>query len=345
MFNSARLKLTAWYLLMIMLVSTVFSLTIYRVEATELERFARAQRFRIERRYLENQRGSPLPPRQNLLPPPDPELVNETEGRLLLTLLAINGGILLFSAGMGYFLAGRTLKPIQEMMEEQNRFISDASHELKTPLTSLKAAIEVNLRDKNLRIAEVKTLLSQNLGEVNKLQSLTESLLQLTRYQKTVNKMQFEILSLSAIANEAVKKIAPIASEKRVTLRKELADRKISGNKDALINLLVILLDNAVKYSPEKSVVRISAREIDHLLVITVKDQGIGINKEDLPYIFDRFYRADSARQKSGAGGYGLGLAIAKKITESHHGTISVQSQPGEGTTISVSLPLIRAGS
>ena len=150
MFNSARLKLTAWYLLGIMCISILFSSIIYRGLMSEVNRFEQIQRFRFERRLEEGE----IVPKTIIfkLPPPIPgsqELIEETEKRILIMLITVNAGIFIISGLLGYVLAGRTLKPIKEMMDEQNRFISDASHEFRTPLTSLKSGFEVFLRNKH----------------------------------------------------------------------------------------------------------------------------------------------------------------------------------------------------
>jgi len=160
MFHSARLKLTAWYLLIIMIISAMFSLVIYKVLSNEIERFERVQRFRIERRLETGLRRFP-----NQIRITNPELIEETKQRILLMLIAINLGILIISGGLGYLLAGRTLKPIKEMVDEQNRFISDASHELRTPLTSLKTAMEVTLRDKNLSLLSAKKTIKKLISK------------------------------------------------------------------------------------------------------------------------------------------------------------------------------------
>ncbi|TAL64214.1 MAG: hypothetical protein EPN88_11370, partial [Bacteroidetes bacterium] len=167
MFHSARLKLTAWYLLFIMFISLFFTVVIYRVLTGELERFARIQRFRMER-HLYTDEYVPLP--SNLPPIIELELIEETKKRLMVVLAGINGGILILFGVLGYFLAGRTLRPIQEMVDEQNQFISDASHELRTPLTSLKSSMEVYLRDRHPTMREAKSLMNEGIDEVNKLQ-------------------------------------------------------------------------------------------------------------------------------------------------------------------------------
>ena len=304
MFNTARLKLTAWYLLTIMLVSFLFSGVIYRVQTAELERF--------ERRVI-------------IL-----DLVSEAKQRLFFYLLEINTGIFVMAGALGFFLAGRTLRPIQDMVEEQNRFIGDASHELRTPLTSLKTAIEVNLRDKDLTINDAKKILDQSLGQVNKLQRLTENLLDLSRSASSIK----ETVSLREVVLLAIERVKPLA--KKITIKNLVKDGEIFASKEDIVNLLVILLDNAIKYSEAKGTITIDSKNLNRQIVLTVKDQGIGISQEDLPKVFDRFYRADTAREKNGMGGYGLGLSIAKKIIEAHNGAINIASQVGKGTVVTV---------
>ena len=133
MFQNARIKLTLWYLLIIMLVSFLFSIGVYKILTREVERFARIQRFRMERGFGEN---------HVILPPNlDSDFVSETKERIAATLSTIDFVILIISGALGYFLAGKTLLPIKSMLDEQNRFITDASHELRTPLTALNSNI------------------------------------------------------------------------------------------------------------------------------------------------------------------------------------------------------------
>lgn len=332
MFHSARLKLTAWYLLIIMLISLTFSAVIYKGLVNEVERFERAQRFRIERRLDLPRLAQPIPA--------SPELIEEIKQRILLMLVFINCGILAIAGGFGYLLAGRTLKPIKEMVEEQNRFISDASHELRTPLTSLKSAFEVYLRDKHPTLKEARTLVGESVSEINKLQSLSDSLLQLAQYQKPNNQIKFEKISLTKVVKEAIHRVEPLAKEKRIRIENTTQETKIEGIKFSLADLLVILFDNAIKYSEKNSKVTISSTKTDRHILVHVADCGIGINKKDLPYIFERFYRADSTRSKTKANGYGLGLSIAKEIVILHHGSINAESNKQKGTTFTVKLPL-----
>ncbi len=335
MFHSARIKLTAWYLLIIMLISVSFSGAIYRVLSFELDRVQRIQKLRIEHRFP--QRPWTMLPHSTLL---DPDVIAETKNRLLLILTGVNGAILVGAGIAGYFLAGRTLLPIKQMIDEQNRFITDASHELRTPLTALKAEIEVNLRGTNLTLAQAKKILESNLEEVNNLQVLSDGLIKLTQYQKGDNGLTVRDVSLAALINEAVKKVSHAAKIKHIAIVDATADYIFEGNKPTLTELFVILLDNAIKYSPKQTTVHLTSEKIDDQIFIHITDQGIGIDAEDIPHIFDRFYRTDKSRTKSHVPGYGLGLSIAKQIVDKHNGSIKVQSKPNKGTTFTVRLPL-----
>lgn len=336
MFQSARLKLTLWYLFIIMLVSMLFSLIIYIGINSEFNRFEHYQQLRMERQ----EGGLFLPPIQRRSVYFDPEIISESRSRIIFVLVLINLGILVTSGGAAYFLAGRTLTPIKEMMDEQNRFITDASHEFRTPITSLRSEIEVNLRDKNLSLQNAKLLLNSNLEEVICLQSLSNNLMELASYQKKNGDLNFKHISLSKILGTAVKKISPLANKKNITVHNQIKDYPMRGDVQKLTELFVILLDNAVKYSPKNTKITFSARKTNHTIFVGIQDEGIGIDKKDLPHIFDRFYRTDISRSKSKSTGFGLGLSIAKKIVELHNGTIEVTSEFGKGTTFTIKLPI-----
>jgi len=342
MFHSARIKLTIWYLLIIMAISLAFSAIIYQVTMREVYRFAAEQRHRIEQSLKEN--NYYLPDRQgrvrSFILIDDNELIEEVRRRTLISLGIINSVILLTAGGLGYFLAGRTLLPIAEMVDEQNRFISDASHELKTPLTSLKSTFEVFLRDKKPSFSDAKEIIAESVEEVNKLQKLSEGLLSLAHLKNHQNPLHIININLKTHIEKAVKRIAPLAQTNHIAIKKNIGSIELQADPDSLSEVWTILLDNAIKYSPNTSTINVSAKKSKNCVLITVEDQGIGIAQKDLEHIFDRFYRADSARIKTGANGFGLGLSIAKKIIEAHHGTIYAQSGRKAGTTIVVKLPL-----
>lgn len=340
MFHSARLKLTLWYLTLTMMVSLAFSTAIYRVLSLELERFSQLQRARLERRLQQDQFFVFRAP--TALPVLiDPDLTQEVRQRMLMVLLAINAGIAVLAGGLGYLLAGKTLHPIQEMVDEQRRFISDASHELKTPLTSLKTAFEVYLRDKKRSRPDADTLVKESIEEVNSLQSLSESLLTLSQYEQMNGTLQTSPIALENVVTAALKKVQPLAKQKAVKITHPKTKTVVRGEYYSLLELLVILLDNAVKYSTAKSEVHISISPQAKKVSIAITDQGMGIEKKDLPHLFDRFYRADQARTRNNTSGHGLGLAIARQIVDRHQGNISVKSTVGKGSTFTVILPAV----
>lgn len=322
MFKAARLKLTAWYLVIIMAVSLLFSVAIYRGASHEVERSLRMQQFRLDRERRI-----------------DPTLLTEANESIRLSLLLINLVVLSVSGVAGYFLAGRTLQPIEVMMKEQNRFITDSSHELRTPLTALKTSIEVGLRDKKMNLVEALQLLSGSLSDINNLISFSNDLIRLTVYQKPNGNFKVVKLAIKVIIGEAVRKVSPMAREKDIQIIQRLNGVNILGDDKSLTELFVILLDNAVKYSHDHSRIEIYSRMKETTLSVAVKDQGVGIPEEDLSHIFDRFYRVDKSRSKE-VFGYGLGLSIAKEIVGLNKGIIRVDSKPGKGATFMVDLPV-----
>ncbi|MBP9817171.1 hypothetical protein KBC75_00255 [Candidatus Shapirobacteria bacterium] len=327
MFEKTRLKLTGWYLMIIMVVSLSFSGVIYRIVTQEIDRFAQAQRSRTERRMMVFPGG----PTVVFL---DTDLVAETKKRLVIELMSVNVLVLIISGWLAYLLSGKTLKPIQEMVEEQNRFISDASHELKTPLTSLKTAMEVSLRDKNFSLNEAKEQIKENIEEVNKLQSLSEGLLELSRFEQPKQINDLEKIVLPKSIASVVKTLKPIATKKEVKIINLIkGGGEIKGNEAELNKLWTILIENAIKYTNNTGEVKLELGETKNHWQVIISDNGVGIAPADVPHIFDRFYRADSARTKAGNDGYGLGLAIAKKIIESHNAKVEVQSEINKGTS------------
>jgi signal transduction histidine kinase len=196
----------------------------------------------------------------------------------------------------------------------------------------------VNLRNKNFTLSDAKKILQSNLEEVNNLQLLSDNLIQLTQYPNG-STQSFITVDIKDITNEAIKKVTELAKNKSIKIEKEMSSLTVYGNKQLLTELLVIILDNAIKYSPEKSTVRLVIVHNDGKVTLSITDEGGGIDAKDMPHIFDRFYRVDKARTKNNISGYGLGLSIAKHIVDLHHGTISLKSTPQKGTTFFITLP------
>lgn len=337
MFQSARLKLTAWYLIIILCISFAFSAVIYAFLSREVERFARVQRLRIERQHTP---FGFIPQPEQIAIALDPDLIAETKYRILYTLVVINGCIMVIAGGLGYILAGRTLSPIQKMVDEQYRFVQDASHELRTPLTSLKSSLEVSLRDKNASLSDLKLIIKDAISDTNKLQSLTDALLRLAQYEKPEIQIVHDPVDMSRVISAACASVKSVAQQKKITIKKSSEACFVKGHEQSITEVFIILLENAIKYSNPKSTITIKAKQKDQHVHISVADHGFGISNTDLPHIFKRFYRADAARTKSDQSGYGLGLSIAKHLVNIHNGSIAVESVPDSGSVFTVILPV-----
>ena len=261
---------------------------------------------------------------------------NQAAAQMALSLIYIN--LFVFVAGgLGsYFLARRTLKPIENAHESQSRFTSDASHELRTPLAAMKTELEVTLRDSKLEIDEAKEVLESNLEEVNKLIQLSEMLLQLSRLDH--DKLVFTRIDIVTLLEELMKRYSAHQDRFDITARKKAFTQ---ANEPAVLELMTILIDNALKYSPEGTPIRIRIFEQRGQVGFEIKNNGKKIPEDKLPKLFNRFFRADTSRTNSSKNGYGLGLSIAKKIADVHHGYLSVASTDEE-TTFTFYLPSTR---
>jgi signal transduction histidine kinase len=329
MFHSAALKLTFWYLAIVMSISLIFSGLLYRVSSNDLRHNANRQVGYFNNFLAPDDINNYSLLRQRQL--------NEDQNRLKTNLLVFNLLVLASGGIASYWLARRTLEPIEQSLEAQGRFAADASHELRTPLTVIQAENEVALRDTSLSKAQAIDLLKSNLEEVAKLKSLSEGLLRLANGNGKIDSPQ--IIDIKTIINQAVARLDKAAELKHIRINKKLAAASIKGDPDSLIELFAVFIDNAIKYSPTKSRIEVSAQRRGKTVAVTIKDDGEGIAANQLPNIFERFYRTDNSRSKSQAGGYGLGLAIAKQITQAHGGHIEVISALGKGSAFTVHLP------
>ena len=330
MFRSAAAKLTAGYLAIIMALSIGCSVALYHVSSNELAQSSR--------RPVDLYNAFFGPGNADEISSLRSAQLENDRSQLKVNLLLFNVAVLAVGGGVSYFLARRMLEPIEEALEMQKRFTGDASHELRTPLTAMQAEIEVALRSPDLTKKEAVDLLKSNLEEVGKLKSLSEGLLTLATAGG--NDGTEEKVSAAELVKAAIDQVNKPAAAKKVKLNSSVNDAQIIGNPQQLTNLIAILLDNAIKYSPTGSLVNISTKTRDRQVAISVSDQGQGIAAVDLPHIFERFYRADISRNKNTSQGYGLGLAIAKKIADLHHGSIDVKSSPAKGSTFTIRLPL-----
>jgi signal transduction histidine kinase len=224
----------------------------------------------------------------------------------------------------------------EESLLQQRRFVADASHELRTPLTSIEGYARMLSKwgaDDPEVIRESATAIER---EAVRMRRLVEGLLNLAHGDVDLT-LELASHDLRAVVNDAVA-AARIVANGKVGVFSVVPERAVTAvvDRERVYQVLGILLDNAVKYTPEGGSVRVSARARGDRVELVVADTGIGIDTRHLPHIFDRFYRADAAR---GEGGSGLGLAIAKQVVDVHGGDIAVSSTPGDGTTFTITLP------
>jgi heavy metal sensor kinase len=234
-----------------------------------------------------------------------------------------------------------TLSRLDHAVGEMRQFSTALAHELRTPLAALRGDIELSMREPGSG-ERMRQRAADQLEEIDKLKALIERILLLARAEAGQIALRLGEVDLGALAESLVEQIEPVAGAKGLTLRYERADSPVvHGDADWLKRVLLNLLDNAIKFTPEggRIIVTVSTQNGDARL--SVQDTGIGIDAGAMPHIFERFFRADPSRS-SAVEGAGLGLSLVQWIVGRHHGRIEVQSQPGDGATFSVSLPLLK---
>lgn len=254
-----------------------------------------------------------------------------------LVMVAVMGLGLVFAGS--YFMAGRALKPIRASWEKQKSFVADASHELRTPLSVIQTNLELVMENRNETVeSQLKWL--ENINMENKhMTRLVNDLLLLARTDTDQQLLEMKEFPISDSIKEAVTAFMPVAEEKKIKLEHSITQGlHFFGDESRIKQLAVILLDNAVKFTPSGGCISFTLAGSKAGVDVTVSDTGIGINKEDIGRIFERFYRADKARSGENPG-TGLGLSIASWIVKEHHGTINVESEYEKGSTFKVVLP------
>lgn len=253
--------------------------------------------------------------------------------------LAVLGGIaLVCAAAVGYVLSGGAMKPVREAYEKQRQFAADASHELRTPLAVVLASADLLRSDPSITSPFLRQVIEDVSDEVKKMTKLVSDLLTVARTDGRVNQLRIVRMDLVAAAQQTVRIMRPFAEKKNIVIDEVLPKRaEIHADEQKIRQLILILVDNAVKYTQEKGRISVHVQEENGGVLLSVSDTGIGIAPEHQERIFDRFYRVDKVRSRR-MGGNGLGLAIAREIAEAHGGTISIESEPGKGTTFRVQL-------
>ncbi|HWQ31430.1 MAG TPA: ATP-binding protein [Blastocatellia bacterium] len=233
---------------------------------------------------------------------------------------------------------------LQAAFERQRQFTSDASHELRTPLAVMRGELEITLRRERTP-EEYQRVLTSNLEEIIRLSRLVEDLLTLARGDAGQVTLQWEPVLLSKLCEQTAEYLSPLAEQKQQTLIWQPPDKPVlvSGDVARLKQLLLNLIDNAIKYTGEGGRVAVSLQTEGKEAVLKVSDTGRGIPPEDLPHIFERFFRHSRSTSDKGATGFGLGLSIVKWIVDSHGGKIEATSKVSEGTIFTVRLPLLES--
>ena len=227
---------------------------------------------------------------------------------------------------------------LQETENARRRFVSDASHELKTPLAAIRLLTDSILQNENIDGATVREFVSDIGQEAERLSRITEDLLRLTRLDSGVAETP-ERVEISPVLERVVKMLRPVADEKDVSIVTACSDGAAAAATPGEIHqILYNLMENAVKYNRRGGFVRVSVDMGEETSTITVEDNGIGIPAEDLPRVFERFYRVDKARSRA-AGGTGLGLSIVRDTVSRRGGVVRAEGAPGGGTRFIVTLP------
>lgn len=263
-----------------------------------------------------------------------------TELRTLTTLLAVLlvGGLAVLAASLavGWLYADRALVPIRDAMRRQREFAADASHELRTPLAVVRGSVEDLRRNATMPVAEVGHALEDIETEVDRMRAMVDDLLLLARTDSGVVELAMAPVDLAAVALDAADGLLAGAERRDVRIEVDAEPVPTTGDAARLRQLVTILVDNAVRHAPPGSTVQVAVHPIDGSGSIRVTDRGPGFRPDDLPHVFDRFWRAADAPP----GGTGLGLSIAAWIVERHGGSVTASNAPGGGAVLEVRLPL-----
>ncbi len=261
-----------------------------------------------------------------------------------LLIVLVGGGVLglILSFGGAWFLSGRALVPIEIAFQRQQEFVADASHELRTPLTVLHSATDLLYAHRSEPLETNNDLLDDIRSEIGRMERLTADLLTLARSDRRNLQLAVAPVSLKALVDEAVHRLRPVADAEQVTLASAPLEKDlvVEADPDRLQQVLIVLLDNAIKHTPAGGTVTVESQRRDKDAVIEVVDTGAGIAPEHLPRVFDRFYRVDAARTRDGEG-TGLGLPIARMLVQAHGGELTLTSKTGEGTRATVRLKAV----
>jgi signal transduction histidine kinase len=316
-FTRARLRLTFYYTLIIALIVVIFSVVLFFVLTNQL-------RTSVEGEFPDEKHQH--------------DFVAATTRDLQKNIIFIDLGTIAVVAGFAYFLAGKTLKPIKFALDAQKEFSANASHELRTPLAIIKNASEVVLQNPSATVERYKQLTASNMEETERMSDIVENLLSLSRSDHGSPLSSLERIDLTELIGRVVEKFQILAQEKKIGISwHPSSSLAVNGNRASLERVFFNILKNAVAYTPANGniIIRLAAKA-KHVEV-SVTDTGLGIASEDLPHVFERFYKGTKGQTASQ--GAGLGLSIVREIVRAHNGTINIQSTLNKGTAVIIILP------
>lgn len=318
-FHSALIRLTGLYVVILMILALACSVWLYNIAGNEVTFLYKTVTQNVTTPNAEAVAGSVAQ--------------ESSKQRMLQSLLFFNLFILGAGTLASYALAKHTLKPIQESYEAQAHFAAEASHELRTPLTALKAELQLAQHTDARSPKSSQAVIASSLQEVERLTALTERLLRLTELDFNSDN---EATNLHSAIHKALETLRPLSTEKNISITVPKAEVQLAIHSDDLVELFIIVLHNALKYSPSHARITITCTRQHNNYELRVHDHGPGIPPEDLPHIFEHFYRGKRFTRQTE--GFGLGLAVAKKLVSRANGYISAESRPGD-TTIIIHIP------
>ena len=255
---------------------------------------------------------------------------------LFMTLLMVGLGALVFIFAISYYFANRAIEPISATWDKQKQFVANASHELKTPIAVIAANADALLANGEETVQSQRKWIDYIHGETNRMSKLVSSLLYLAKTDDINPKENYTPFDFSALVKNALLTMEAVAFEKNIAINEDVQpDIFLKSDGEKISQVVTILLDNAIKYADENGRINISLKRVRHQIELSVANTGKGIPQENLPKIFDRFFRGDPARTREN-GGYGLGLSIAKAIVDKLGGKIQAVSTDNEATTFTV---------
>lgn len=316
-YHNRRIQLTIVYSIILLSVITFFSVILWQSQNRQVDRFLDSGRMRFIRRLSDDEYKRIK------------ATIDEIKFENFIHFIMLDSVLIIISVALSYYLSEKTLEPIFSALARQKQFISDASHDLRTPLTNMKTEAEVLARNPSTTLEEYKIFANNVVKDVDRLNKLIDFMLESARLEHLVVNLQD--IYLKDLMREILDDFRSRIQEKNLELHEEYPDDDIviKSDKKLLTRLIYVIVDNSIKYNKENGSVKIKIYKSGPNICLAIQDTGIGIEKSKIKYIFDRFYRVAEDRHTEG---FGLGLAIAKEIANKLNIKITVKSRVDVGT-------------